>query len=186
MAVVSLTCARTHRERKEQYIKALETEVSHLRELFAKESQTVQTLLKHKDMQIREREQENFILRDMLTSRGIPYEGELQRKLGGAMGGQANRSMSPSYTMPQAHPFTNIGPTALSSSEFSFLQEPNFGNGAPSSTSGHSPVGTHHASSPSEIQEQGTRMMLDPRVPDAPGVFEKDPQLGIDFILASV
>ena len=55
---------------------------------------------------------------------------------------------------------------------------------APLSNSGHSPGTTHYASSPAgpEIQEffikqeEGT-------VPDMPGIFEKEPQLGIDFIL---
>lgn len=138
-------------------------------------------------MQIRDFEQENYTLREILTSRGIPFEGDLPRKGGMTMGGQGSRGMSPSYSVPQANLFTNtVTPTPLSSSAFPFLQEPGFSNGALSSTSGHSPMGTHHSNSPSVVEEQGPMIMSDPRMPDMPGVFEKDPQLGIDFILAYV
>ena len=71
------------------------------------------------------------------------------------------------------------------------MHRPGYSNGAGSVISGHSPGSqnnpspqTHNSHSPPENQETST--YRDKGVPDMPGIFEKDPQLGVDFILALV
>lgn len=179
-----MTRRRTHRERKEQYIKALEAEISHLREAFVQESATIQSHLKHQQMLLKDREQENIALREILTTRGIPFEGELHnRKAAVGLRSQGTRGISPSYSTTQPSPYTNVLAAPMSASGYSGLREAGFTNGTGSSASGHSPI-THHSHSPPDIQERGFCGTKDPPMPDVPGVFEKDPQLGIDFILA--
>lgn len=181
---------RTHRERKEQYIKALEIEIARLREAFTTESATIQSHFRQSENRLREQQQENLILREILNSHGIPFEGELQqRKSGLATGAQGSRSLSPAYSAAHASPFGPGLSAPTSSTGRSDLHQPGYANGTGSAISGHSPLshsnpspGTHHSYSPPEIREIGnTRDVL---MPDMPGVFEKEPQLGIDFILA--
>ena len=180
---------RTHRERKEQYIKALEIEVARLRDAFVSESATVQHHLRHSELLLRNQQQENMLLREMLNSRGVAFEVELQqRKNAMGMGQTQNvRGMSPSYAVPRTNAFFNAPPSTLSQSVMSDMQHPGYTNG----TSSHSPGSqnnpspqTHHSYSPPEHQEIGG--YRDKSVPDMPGIFEDDPQLGIDFILAYV
>ncbi|KAM4059385.1 bZIP transcription factor [Hirsutella rhossiliensis] len=68
---------RTHRERKEHYIKALEDEVLRLKELYSTISQDKNKLA-----------EENKQLREALAQHGIPYLG----------GGQDDLSSNPSYS----------------------------------------------------------------------------------------
>lgn len=177
---------RTHRERKEQYIKALEIEVSRLRETFAQEQNHANNVVKQQEMMLRESQQEVMILRDMLAARGIRYDTELEsRKASARMtSGRDSSSLSPAhmtarlYQTPMPGPPSTAGYTTIH-------DQSTFSTGSMMSPSGHSPSGTHHShSSPGpDIQEQ--QQGHSPRaVSDLPGIFEKDPQLGVDFILA--
>lgn len=183
---------RTHRERKEQYIKALEAEVARLREAFVAESATVQHHLRHSEMLMREQQQENMFLREILNSRGVAFEVQLQQRKNALGIGrpQDGRGISSSYTVPRTTAFMNAPPPSVSLSGMSELHH-GYTNGASSVPSGHSPGSqnnqspqTHHSHSPSDMQEVGG--YRDKSVPDMPGIFEKDPQLGVDFILAYV
>jgi hypothetical protein len=60
---ISLTHSRTHRERKEMYIKALEQEVLRLKEMFT-------TSTKERDAVV----EENRRLKELLASHGISYD----------------------------------------------------------------------------------------------------------------
>lgn len=182
---------RTHRERKEQYIKALEAEIARLREAFVAESATVQNHLRHSEILLREQQQETMLLREILNSRGIAFEVELQQRKNslGLGGPQNNRGISPSYAVPRTTPFFTTLPPSTSQAGMSEIHHPGYANGANSVISGHSPGSqnnpspqTHHSHSPPEHQETGG--YRDKSVTDMPGVFEKEPQLGIDFILA--
>jgi len=135
-------------------------------------------------MQLRKCDQENLILRDILSSRGIQYEAEMQnRKNGMGLGPQGSRGMSPNYPVARTSPYDNVNRAPPSTSGYSGMHEPAYANGTVSSASGHSPI-THHSHSPHDHQDQGPCGIRDPLTPDVGGVFEKDPQLGVDFILA--
>lgn len=189
--------SRTHRERKEQYIKALELEIARLREAFVSESAMVQNTFEHQKALVREAQQENILLREILNSRGVAFEIELQqRKNALGLSGpspQTTRGLSPSYSaIHSASPFGNNVPPAAPPSQggMSEYHHGGYTNGSRSVVSGHSPGAanrpspgsTHHSNSPPEVQEMGHQQ--NHAVLDTPGIFEKEPQLGIDFILA--
>lgn len=179
---------RTHRERKEQYIKALESEVARLREAFAHEAAHANNMMKQNELVLHESQQEIMILRDMLASRGVPFEGELEsRKTNARITGRDASSLSPTHMSPPRvvpAPYQGGIPGPSSNVAFS-THERMYPNGSTMSASGHSPGTTHHSHSPSgpEVAEQ-SNMGSPEGVPDMPGIFEKDPQLGVDFILA--
>ncbi|KAK5084301.1 hypothetical protein LTR05_005377 [Lithohypha guttulata] len=146
---------------------------------------------------LRETQQENMLLREILNSRGVAFEVELQqRKNAIAMGGgpsHSARGISPSYSIAHSgSPYgTAIPPTAPpSQSGLGDFNPAGYTNGAHNIMSGHSPTApnnsspgtTHHSHSSPEMQEVGGSH--DIAITDAPGIFEKEPQLGIDFILA--
>lgn len=106
-------------------------------------------------------------------------------------GPQSLRALSPSYSVTQPSIYSSVvAPAPQSQSGMSDIQHSGYTNGGSSMMSGHSPQShnnpspgaTHHSNSPPEIQEMGRSR--DVGTPDMPGIFEKDPQLGIDFILA--
>ncbi|EKV19800.1 hypothetical protein PDIG_00730 [Penicillium digitatum PHI26] len=71
---------RTHRERKEQYMRALETEVSRLREAYTTEiAEANTTIQQHKEI-IHSMREENEILRRILAANGIQHEADLERR----------------------------------------------------------------------------------------------------------
>lgn len=161
----------------------MESEISRLREAFVQESAAIQHEFEYQKTLLRDQTQENLVLREMLGARGVPFEAELQNRLGrGGMsiGPQGSRGMSPAYSVPRASPFGNTL-AAPSSAHTPDLPLPGYGNGTSSTISGHSPM-THHSHSPPDTQE--TVGAKSPYTPDMPGIFERDPQLGIDFILA--
>lgn len=184
---------RTHRERKEQYIKALELELARLREVFVSERAQIENHLRNSEALLRDQQQENLLLREILNNRGIAFEVQLQQQKNAiAMGAspQNLRALSPNYTQPAM--YSNlVAPAPPSQSGISDMNHPGYTNGSNSMISGHSPQSqnnpspsavTHHSNSPPEIHETGGSK--DCGVPDMPGIFEKDPQLGIDFILS--
>ncbi|KAF4210744.1 hypothetical protein CNMCM8980_003590 [Aspergillus fumigatiaffinis] len=71
---------RTHRERKEQYIRSLETEVSRLREAFTQEMSAANlAVVQHREM-LQTVNDENAILKELLTAHGVQFEAELERR----------------------------------------------------------------------------------------------------------
>lgn len=108
--VIILTLCRTHRERKELYIKALEQEVLRLKENFSLVSRDKETLA-----------EENRQLKQLLAQHGIPWNGsggvdELTRNAsvgytssGSVSGSYAPGSQSASPT-PQNHSSHNSNP----------------------------------------------------------------------------
>lgn len=144
-------------------------------------------------MLLREQQQENMLLREILNSRNIPFEVELQqRKNAMAIGGpQSAQGISPSYPVTQSSPFNNAMQAAPLQPRMTDLHQPGYANGPSSVISGHSPghnsnpsPQTHHSNSTPEIPEVG--VVKSEGVAVMPGIFERDPQLGIDFILACV
>jgi hypothetical protein len=177
-----LIASRTHRERKEQYVKGLEYEVIRAKEAFVSEMNKASQQIEHQSLLLRQQQGENAILREMLLSRGIPFEQELQnRKMSLTMPIKRDpSSVSPAHR--PSHPGIGTGPP--SSSAFSPLPDSLYTNGTPHTMSGHSPATTMHGHSPAgpEVQEFAVKQERD-GTPDMPGIFEKEPQLGIEFIL---
>ncbi|KAJ9615347.1 hypothetical protein H2200_001422 [Cladophialophora chaetospira] len=183
---------RTHRERKENYIKALEIELARLRESYVVEANNRDATIQQQKVIIDNQQRENIALREVLASRGIPFENEVENR----------KAM---ITMRPKREENSLTPPAMST-----LSPPSVGNrsggyggvvrapastasgyspqaylsSAPLSNSGHSPGTTQYASSPAgpDIQEFSIKQE-EGAVPDMPGIFEKEPQLGIDFIL---
>ena len=146
-----------------------------------------QNLEQHKAM-LHQARQENAVLRDLLNSRGIPVEGELEkRRAAGMIRFQRETSTMSSGTQVPGQMYQHGLPGPPSSNGYSPMHDKRYLNGSQMSGSGHSPGTTHHSNSPPgpDIQEQYIKQ--EPQniaISDMPGVFEKDPQLGVDFILA--
>ena len=181
MSVV-LTLLRTHRERKEQYIKALEIEVSRLREVYAQD-------VHEKEILIQKQQRDIALCRDMLASHGISIEHELQNRNMNMQIKRDQNSLSPSQYSPAttaAYQNVNRGPS--STAGYSPMHDPGFVNGDVNGNGlgapNHSPSVTHHSTSPSGPDLSELAIKQEPSgVSDMPGIFEQNPQLGIDFIL---
>lgn len=183
---------RTHRERKENYIKALELELARLRETYVMEQNTRDTTIQQQKLIIQNQQRENMALREVLVSRGIPYESELENRKAmmpmrpkreeAVMTPSSINTLSPPSISNRSGGYGSIvrapGSTASAYSPQAYLSS------APMSASGHSPGTSHYASSPAgpEIQEFSIKQE-EGAIADMPGIFEKEPQLGIDFIL---
>ncbi|RMD44165.1 hypothetical protein DV735_g957, partial [Chaetothyriales sp. CBS 134920] len=179
---------RTHRERKEQYIKALEMELDRFKEVYVNDLNQANHVRR-----------ENMLLREILASRGINADQELAGR-GAPVGLDTSSGMqikdSNSISPPQ------MQPTRALSANLPYLSHT-------PSTTGYSPMGDHvfpsgsgnasvathspgismqsygtHQSSPSgpDIQELVIKQEGD-GVPAMPGIFEHNPQLAVDFIL---
>ncbi|KIW65050.1 hypothetical protein PV04_07337 [Phialophora macrospora] len=183
---------RTHRERKENYIKALELELARLREVYLMEQNTRDSTIQQQKLIIGTQQREIQGLREILASRGIAFENELEnRKAMLAMKPKREEnSMTPSSMntlSPQSAGNKSTGYGVMGrppGSVTSGYSPQTYLSSAPMSLSGHSPGTTQYASSPQgpDIQEFSIKQEEDP-TPDMPGIFEKEPQLGIDFIL---
>lgn len=164
--------------------------MARLRDTFVEESTRVQTVLKNQSMMLQGQQMENYILKEMLAARGIPFDAELQhRKQTLMMSPQKPQGASPSaFAPPQTSVFNTqlVQPTSITQ-PLRLTRESSFTNGGSAGASRHSPSAQHqpqhHSSSPvPDIPDFSTGK--DRLISDKPGVFERDPQLGIDFILA--
>ncbi|OGM42845.1 bZIP transcription factor FlbB [Aspergillus bombycis] len=189
---------RTHRERKEQYMRGLETEVSRLREAYTQEISAANlTVHQHREM-VRSLSEENNILKEILAAHGINYEAEVERR-------KAERT-SPTNATYQSSPFasSSVGsqPAAVAqsapSTQHAYTTPPTTIS-APSSSLSPIVNGIEHidVSPTQELSPQQNynaapcdalatldRIAPASRQPNQPaGIFENDPQLQIDFIL---
>ncbi|PKX99292.1 protein flbB [Aspergillus novofumigatus IBT 16806] len=160
---------RTHRERKEQYIRSLETEVSRLREAFTQEMSAANlAVVQHREM-LQTVNDENTILKELLTAHGVQFEAELERRR--AERRSAGRGFQSS-------------PLAGSSVVFQAPAAPAASNGNTYTTP---PTTVSNVSS--DVSPLATNLDLSAiarnqePVQAVGGVFEVDPQLQIDFIL---
>ncbi|KIW22784.1 hypothetical protein, variant 1 [Cladophialophora immunda] len=182
---------RTHRERKENYIKALEMELARLREVFIFEQNTRDTTIQQQKLLIENQQREILALREVLTSRGIAFENELENRKAmlALKPKREENSMTPpsmsALTAPSGGRSVGYGTVVTGPASATSGYSPQaYLNGGAMSVSGHSPGTTHYTSSPQgpDIQELGIKQE-EGITPDMPGIFERDPQLGIDFIL---
>ncbi|KAJ9394266.1 hypothetical protein DTO282F9_8833 [Paecilomyces variotii] len=177
---------RTHRERKEQYIRALETEVSRLREAYTADVASAHASLQQHGEALHGLREENAILKDILASHNINYEAELQRRKGerppGSFAGSSTGSQSAGLQSSGAPPMFTTPPTTISSPGGSggdhFELPPN--NGPSYQHSGFQV--SHGGEQPGHL-DFSSKAANGPVLSEVPGIFEKDPQLGVDFVL---
>lgn len=180
---------RTHRERKEQYIRALETEVSRLREAYTADVASAHASLQQHGEALHGLREENAILKDILASHNINYEAELQRRKGerppGSFAGSSTGSQSAGLQSSGAPPMFTTPPTTISSPGGSggdhFELPPN--NGPSYQHSGFQV--SHGGEQPGHL-DFSSKAANGPVLSEVPGIFEKDPQLGVDFVLTYV
>lgn len=190
---------RTHRERKEQYIRSLEIEVSRLREAFTQEMSAANlAVVQHREM-LQTVNDENAILKELLTAHGIQFEAELERRraerrsagrgfqssplAGSSVVSQAPAALAASdgntYTTPPttvSNVSTDVSPLAngMERVEISPTHE----------ITPPSPIAMTASSCeiPADLDLSAIARNQEP-VQAVGGVFEADPQLQIDFIL---
>ncbi|EAW14247.1 protein flbB [Aspergillus clavatus NRRL 1] len=185
---------RTHRERKEQYIRSLETEVSRLREAFTQEMSAANlAVVQHRDM-IQAVNEENAFLKEILVAHGIQYEPELERRRAERPRFQQSSPFASSSVASQGTgaPTSNshthaTPPTTIStlSSDVSPLANGMERVEISPSQEITPPPQSHHAGScdiPANLDLSAIARNIEP-IQALGGVFETDPQLQVDFIL---
>ncbi|KAK1142099.1 hypothetical protein N8T08_008182 [Aspergillus melleus] len=179
---------RTHRERKEQYMRSLETEVSRLREAYTQEISAANlTVHQHREM-VRSLSEENNILKDILASQGINVEAEVERR-------KAERA-SPTFPQHNQQPLTSPFASSSVSSQPPNVAQPgsNLYTTPPAtvtppttvsvSSSELTPHNHSHYNAPCDALATLDRIAPASRQPaHSNGIFESDPQLQVDFIL---
>ena len=140
-------------------------------------------------MLLHQQQHENQVLKDILMARGIPFENDLEnRKTATSM--QQRRpsgSVGPSPVAPRPAAFQNVIPAASPASGYHTIRGDPCMNGKSGSMTGSASGRTNHTHSTAPtsplILEQAIKQEYNP-ISDMPGIFEKDPQLGIEFILS--
>ncbi|KAL3497097.1 hypothetical protein BJX62DRAFT_3019 [Aspergillus germanicus] len=180
---------RTHRERKEKYIKDLETEVARLREAYTQEISAANLAVhQHREM-VGSLTEENNMLKEILATHNINFEGELERRkaerpmpmftsspvTGGSVGSQtvgiASSNPHSYSTPPTTVSSSGMSPKVNGVDKFDFSSAPDIGTNQQAMHAMHAiPCDALAA--------------IDRRPPvQNGGIFESDPQLQIDFIL---
>lgn len=193
--------SRTHRERKEQYIRALEVEISRLREGYSNDITAANlSILQHRQA-LEEQQDENKKLKEILASNGINVDSELERhkSTSASHGSSYAEGTAQSHSQPQSSGFSGSGNylgTTPDTTVSSGRTPPDMGSALPDMSQQVAPMqpypgsGTHashyHGQSGKvdEVGFFGGEMGESAVVGEMPGIFEKDPQLGIDFVLA--
>ncbi|KAK2743513.1 hypothetical protein FQN57_004810 [Myotisia sp. PD_48] len=193
---------RTHRERKEQYIRTLEIEISRLREGYTSDITKANLSIMEYRKALEAQQEENRILREVLASHGIDIETELERR-------------KVTTSTPQSSLYAErTSQSAASGSQAVYgMGSSNYLTPDTALSSSHSPTALVHEFPGGAMTEHGVSMQMNPypgaqMYPYQPsavdietgimnardsrddpdiernGIFEKDPQLGIDFILS--
>lgn len=145
------------------------------------------TLDQHRNA-LAEQQMENLLLRDILAAHGISFQAELENRKAAMMAQHQNGSFAPSTGGSRSGSYGQASRTGMSSSSRSPPSAigQKFNNNVRPSISGMSTGSTSfhgHSSAEPGISERAVKQEQ-VGVPDMPGVFERDQQLGIDFILA--
>ncbi len=179
---------RTHRERKEQYIKALETEMSRLRERYASDTVMMKNTLDQHRNALAEQNTEIVILKEILASRSIAFQAEFENRKAAMMMQPRNGSFAQSNTGSRSGSYGQISPKVMSASgrsPHSAAGHKHSNGGVPATSAMSTSGGAFHGHSPAEPGISERSIKQEPAgISDMPGIFERDQQLGIDFILA--
>ena len=194
---MGLILDRTHRERKEQYMRALETEVSRLREAYTTEIADANATIHQQKGAIHAVREENEILKEILAAHGVQYEAEFERR-------RAERPPMPFDSSPVAASSTasQSVPRTTSVSNHDTTPATTLSDMSPRANGmDHSDVSPSigyggqqvYQTSPGEqsmSMDHSSFTPVDSMQPMPPmpmqnlrGVFETDPQLQVDFIL---
>ncbi|BDD64402.1 hypothetical protein MAP00_009227 [Monascus purpureus] len=189
---------RSHRERKAQYIRSLETEISSLREAYFKDISSANASLQQHRHIVDSLNKENDALKRILSAHGICFEAELER-LGIDRSPQyplsSSSVSSPGYsgnvgiaTTISSH--SHITPaTSTTSGSSPRATRPEQIDALPPGEQPFPPQTTYHSHSNEQFdymdrdRSNPTHKGSDEPVPAVQGVFEDDPQLQVDFIL---
>ncbi|GAM33800.1 hypothetical protein TCE0_013r00963 [Talaromyces pinophilus] len=182
---------RTHRERKEQYIRALESELSRLREVYSVDINAANQKIQQQQDMVQSLRTENSRLMGILKECGIPVQPQLELETPEAI------------TMPPAGSYT-IGTSSVASQSAGFQSQPPFLTTPPSTFSSPHSAGDGDERSGSRAGPGGNIPVIgttfqtgvnmsdldysahtekEREIPAVPGIFDEDPQLGVDFIL---
>jgi hypothetical protein len=174
-------------------MRALETEVSRLREAYTNEiSDANVALQQHKEM-LHTVRNENEVLKEILAAHGINYAPELEQRMAerGSLAGFQSSPIAASSTVSNTAAFTNatsnhnITPATSISTGLSPQATGGVDHPDVSPPTGFVPQQQVYHASPSEnmAMDRSACQVVDTPVPTMRGVFESDPQLQIDFIL---
>lgn len=138
-----------------------------------------------KEIIIQEQQRDIAFYRELLASNGISFENELQNRSMAMPIKRDPNSLSPSNYSPASTAYQSLPRGPSSAAPYSPQQAAGFINGGGLAASTHSPGMTQHSGSPAgpEVQEVVIKQETPTAVPDMPGIFERQPQLGFDFIL---
>jgi hypothetical protein len=155
------------------------------------EQNTRDATIQQQKMIIETQQRENIALREMLAARGIQFDNELENRKAvlSRKPKREDHSMTPPSMSTLSPPSIgrpggySTAPPIVGSVASGYTPQ-NYLNGGAMSAAGHTPGSTQYASSPAgpEINEFTIKREHEP-VRDMPGIFEREPQLGIDFIL---
>jgi len=172
-------------------MRSLETEVSRLREAYTTEITDANVQLQQHKEALHAVRTENDILKEILIAHGIHYEPELEQR-------RAERPVVGYQSSPVAASSTGSQTAGLSNStghqnttpatSISTGMSPGAGGGGMdvSPPMGFAPQQQVYHAGPSEgigAMDRSACQIEDSPVPAMGGVFEKDPQLQVDFIL---
>lgn len=181
-------------------MRALETEVSRLREAYTTEIADANAKIQNQNVAIHSAREENEILKEILTAHGIPYEGEFERRRAerppisfdaSPVAGSSTESQSAPRTNSASN--TNTTPATTISSGMSPGANGMMDHSELSPSIGYAPQ-QGFQTSPGEQSmhiDHSSSIPVDAMQPMPPiasmpslyGVFETDPQLQVDFIL---
>jgi len=178
-------------------MRALETEVSRLREAYTTEIADANAALEQHKTMVHAMREENEILKEILSAHGIQYEAEFERRRAERppMTGYQSSPVTASTTGSHAAGMTQNGShqnttppttisTGLSPRANGGVERPDISPGMP-----YAPQQQVYQTSPGE-QSVGMDISIstcpEPPVSALRGVFETDPQLQVDFILTYV
>ncbi|CRG91702.1 hypothetical protein PISL3812_08753 [Talaromyces islandicus] len=183
---------RTHRERKEQYIRTLEAEYSRLRETHVVELNNARQQNQQQQEEIHLLRTENDFLKQLLMAHNIPFEAELNRAKATLAARKPSTSATEGYTagsttgshstsQPSQPVFVTTPPSSLSSP----LSPPSAGEQKSRGDQYTTFPNNRYHTSPTTHGplDFSSKVGNVDAVSPYPGIFEIDPQLGIDFIL---
>ncbi|KAM5434838.1 hypothetical protein McanMca71_007639 [Microsporum canis] len=179
---------RTHRERKEQYIRALEVEISRLREGYASDIEGANMSIMQQRQNLEELKEENRVLKEVLACHGINVEAELERRKIAIQNTPQESSYGGSTTIQTAPDMGSMNYLGTPETSISAGRSP----GTTTSETVQQPTaGSSNPYFESAAPQPGVSYQLSSNgfggesalVSSTPGVFDVDPQLGIDFVL---
>lgn len=180
-------------------MRALETEVSRLREAYTNEISDANVTIQQQKEMLQSVRDENEILKEILIANGIRYEPELERRraerppMVGFQSSPVAASSTESQTAGFAHSTSNQNTTPATSISTGLSPRGTGGVEHPevSPPIAFAPQQQVYHSGPSENSGALDRSACQVGIGDSPvpamrGVFESDPQLQVDFILTYV